>query len=708
VAVIGIDLGTTNSVGAYYDGQTARVLLSSRSDRLVPSVVCWRKDQIYVGQSALDLAARDPKNAIFSIKRLMGRSWDEDKVQEVRGRVNYELVCARDDPGRGVKVKLGDRDYSPEEISAMILRQIKESAEKELREPVTHAVITVPAYFEERQRAATRKAGELAGLVVKRIIDEPSAAAIAYGFTVSQGARKRLLVFDLGGGTFDVSLILTVMDPKGKNHFEGLEIRGDNWLGGDDFDRAIVGQMVKEILREYKFDPSPDAVFQLLAKDAAEKAKIALGNEEQIPLALPAATAYKAPDGRLVDLDMRLTRSGFNDLIRPDVRRCLNHVHDALKAQGFEPGDIDVVLLVGGSTLVPAVRDAVTEVFGPERVKQVTDPFHSIALGAAILAATLEGLQCPDCSEVNEETASRCRKCGAGLAAAPSVGAISLTETTAMAFGISAVRGEDADSFAPIIEKGTVYPLREPRSRVFETTAENFIQIPVYEGNDPRASRNEQQGVVELNQEDFQNEGISVPAGTPVEVAMTYDRNRAIYVRLHVPGTSMRREFYLRRDRARVVARAVDVDALRETVDGLLGAADDLRNDYAEFMEPRDQRRLEAAMERTRQALNGDAPGELRQAATALNVALESCGVASLLFLAERIRSGAPPERAQRFTVAIRQIRAGWGAKDRKEAVQAITRQLRDALNAEMAVRRQHKTLPGQLDFGGKLRIPDR
>jgi len=705
MVAIGIDLGTTNSVGARSDGDSTHITLpSSRPDCLVPSVVCLNKGRILIGQTALDFAPKDPKNAIFSIKRLMGRTFDESKVEELRNRVNYSIVKASDGSDPGVRVALGDKEYTPTDISAMILKQIKDDAEKALGSPVTHAVITVPAYFEERQRAATRKAGEQAGLIVKRIIDEPSAAAIAYGFTISKGARKKILVFDLGGGTFDISIIMTVKDPKGRNHFEVLEGRGDNWLGGDDFDREIVKEITAHIAGEYKFSPAGDPNFELLAKQAAERAKIALSNATETEITLPTVYAVKAPDGRVVDLDMRLTRDRFEQLIRPYVERCITGVKLSLEDQAFEPEDIDVVLLVGGTTLVPLVRESVAALFGAEKVK-VTNPFHAVAIGASILAATLAGVQCPSCGVVADESDEICKGCGEGLAGAASVGGFSITEQTLMAFGISAVREDQPDAFEVIIPKGTVYPLKSPIARTFETTTDDFIQIPVYEGVEVVATKNEQQGVIELGPDDFKDAGVKVPAGTMVDVSMTYTRNRELLVQVRVHGTSVKKDFFLRRDRARMADAPADLEKLTTGLNHLLGVSEDMLNDYKVYMEARESRKLEGAMELARKALNSGIPREIQEASGKLTVALDSCGTASLLFLAERVRSGASPERANRIQEAVSKIKRAWGEGRPNETMTEI---LRAAISAEISMRQQHRPVPGYADFGGRLRVRDR
>ncbi len=713
MASIGIDLGTTNSAGAYYDGQKARVLRGDREDLLVPSVVAYRKPRgngasrnpILVGQPALDWSASDPTNAIFSIKRLMGRAYDEPKVAEVRERFNYEIVPASESDDPGARVLLGGQEYTPTNLSALIIQKIKENAERALGEPVTHAVITVPAYFEERQRAATIKAGQQAGLIVKKIIDEPSAAAVAYGVTVSRGERRRLLVFDLGGGTFDVSIIQTVQDPRGRDHFDVLEHRGDNWLGGDDFDLEIVDEINGWIEKQCGFNPAGDKAFQLKAKRLAEKAKKTLSTAEEADIIMPAA--FKHPEGDFIDLDMVITREHFNDLIRPHADRCIRHVKEALARQGLTAEDISNVLMVGGSAAIPLIHDGVVELFGSEKVQEPLNPYHAVALGAGILAGALRGIQCPneDCLHVNDESREHCQNCGEPLAVARTVGDVEVQDITPLSFGISAVRGEERDVFEVIIPKGTHYPLKTPKTRTFFTTADNFLRIPVYEGINPVASKNEEQGVIELNPEDLDREGKHVPANTRVEVAMNYGRSRELHVKIYIPDAQIELELPLRHDRPRQQPQTTpnEQDKWQEELERATMIAERFLSKYDDYMENREKMRLERDIERAHRVVDGDNAVEGKEALHRLVVALDSCGVASLIFMAERAREGAAPERAKRIGEAINQLKNSWYDGD-KDGVDRLKTPLRAVIAAEIRTRRDQKAVPGQIDFGGLLR----
>jgi len=714
MAVIGIDLGTTNSAGAYYDGSQARIL-SPGASGLVPSVVFFQKPtqktggkgEILVGNAALDLVYTDPENAIFSIKRLMGRHFDDEKVEEIKSKVNYTIVRASENEDPGVRILLGEKEHGPVEISTMILKKVKEDAEKALGEKVTHAVITVPAYFNEAQRSATRKAGEQAGLIIRRVIDEPSAAAIAYGVTVSKGERKKLLVFDLGGGTFDVSIILTVMDTTGKNHFEVAKYLGNNWLGGDDFDREIVKEIVASIKNEYDFDPSDDKKFQLHVKALAEKSKITLSDAEGADIVIP--YVGKAPDGSVIDVRDRLTRERFEELIQPYVDQCMNLTERALKEAGFEADQIDTVLMVGGSTLVPLVYDTVCDYFGPEKVKRQLNPFHSVALGAGILAATLKGIQCPneECRHVNDESEEECKKCSRPLATAASVGDISVSDRTSMAFGINAVNDNQPDRFEEIIPSGTLYPMNKPMTRTFVMSADNFIRVPAYEGVEKVVSKNDYLGVIELEDNDFRMAGENAPAGTEVEVSMNYNRNREIHLKIRVKGTSISKEMKMRHNRARPAVPGAQSEEAKwvEELENAVRAAENFLGKYELYMEHKEYVRLDKDIERAKTVIRNGNPREAKDMYMTLVTTVDSCGVASLLLIAEQMQSGASPERTRKIGEGIKEIKRAWSEGD-KLTVMELAVVLKAAISAELEARQAQKRVPGQRSFGGLLLKP--
>ncbi|HRC86736.1 MAG TPA: Hsp70 family protein, partial [Thermoanaerobaculia bacterium] len=426
---IGIDLGTTNSVAAYCEPGSKsppRVLGTSAGESFTPSVVGARRSpreangwEVLVGRAAANYAPRAPEETVFSIKRLMGRDFADPQVGKLRGRFGYRVVAGPGEDPRA-HVELAGELWSPARISSRILEQIRLEAARDLGE-VRQAVITVPAYFHEGQRAATREAGEAAGLLVKKIIDEPTAAAVAFGVEARPGEHHRLLVYDLGGGTFDISILQLVKDEEGHNHFEVLEIEGDAWLGGDDFDLSIVEKIIATVAGQTGEDPAVDRRFLLLAKEHAEKAKKALSQSEVTEIVIPAA--YRSKSNLVVDVELGLERAELEQAIRPLVERSMALVQKALERQNLSREDISDVLLVGGSTLVPLVYRTVESFFGAGRVRRSLNPMECVALGASLLAASLRGVECPSCGTLNPESAERCGRpgCGASLASARAV-----------------------------------------------------------------------------------------------------------------------------------------------------------------------------------------------------------------------------------------------------------------------------------------------
>lgn len=442
---IGIDLGTTNSVAAYCElgRRDPRVLATSAGENLTPSVVSLRRSkrspdgERLVGRAALNYAPSAPEDTIFSIKRLMGRDFADPAIAQVRKTFNYKVVRGPNEDPRA-HVEFGGATRTPIQISAMILGKVKEDAEKFLGEAVTHAVITVPAYFNEGQRAATREAGEQAGLVVKKIIDEPTAAAIAFGVQMQPGDRHRILVYDLGGGTFDISILQMVRDQQGRDQFQVMQIEGDNWLGGDDFDQRIVEKIIRSMKAEYKVDPSGDKKFLLLAKSKAEEVKRALSQAVEADIVIPAA--YRTDQGVMVDVEATVTRDEFEGMIRSYVDKSMELVRKALAQQNLTPEDVSDVLLVGGSTLVPLVYQAVENVFGKGKVRRNINPMECVALGASVLAATLRGVECPN-SQCKEHTQELVRMLREGISQDRRRAAIEIGRLAIRTRGVSPTRG---------------------------------------------------------------------------------------------------------------------------------------------------------------------------------------------------------------------------------------------------------------------------
>jgi len=463
--VIGIDLGTTNSVVAHEGDTGVNVVLNLQNERGTPSVVGLhaRSGERLIGTPAVDNAARNAENTIFSIKRLMGRFYDDPNVREVQRRYKYRVV--KPDDGDDVRVMLGDQMLTPIEISAMILGKLKKDAEARLGDQVTHAVITVPAYFSTNQRLATRTAGEMAGLRVKNIIDEPSAAAMAFGVDLEAKAMKTVLVYDLGGGTFDISILFITGEM-----FNQLAIEGDMWLGGDDFDHAIMDYVLRKVREEYHTDPSSDGRFMMLLRKAAEKAKIQLSGMLSTTIIL--ASAVPLPNGDRGDVEVELTRREFEDLpitsgtlrvgrgekveaeelrrwceelkingtyldhgvefgpdtVRNRIKKTILLARKAMKEAGVTLEEIDHVLLVGGSTTIPLVQRMLEEEFGSDRIMRNIDPMACVALGAGIAAERMPSIICQNvvgkddagqdriCRVANDLQATVCRECGAPLA----------------------------------------------------------------------------------------------------------------------------------------------------------------------------------------------------------------------------------------------------------------------------------------------------
>jgi len=677
---IGIDLGTTNSLAAV-GGKDVKVLPTRAGEALTPSVVSFvrklksEEGEIVVGRQARSYAARSPEDTVFSIKRLMGAVYGEKRVEEVHKRINYRLADPppKDAPDQGVRVLLGGRPYSPVDISALILKQVRGDAEQALGETVTHAVITVPAYFEERQRDATRRAGDQAGLNVLRIIDEPTAAALFFGLG-KETERHRILVYDFGGGTFDISIIQMV-----GGQFQVLEIEGDNWLGGDDFDQTIVARMIEWVKETYGFDPSGDKKFLGKAKEEAEKAKIALTVQQSVDIFAPLIA--KSPAGEQVDIEIGISRTDFEDAIRPMVDKTIELVQRSLRQQNLTTNDITAVLMVGGSTAIPIVQDAVAGLFGREKVKRHVNPMECVALGAAILA---------DSFELKEDGVSADRH-------GPAV-----MEVTAMGLGVAVVKGHNTDKFVPIIPKGTPYPLPEPMRRIFTPTEENqkLIRVPVYEGQNELASLNTQQGIIEFPLPH------GIASSTSIEVSFNYDRNRVLTVKVRVLGTDLAIEQTLERDRGRVV-RPEDSENLmedwREELQPALRAGKQFLGTYGDYMEETDRTDLKEAMAQGDRALESGNQVEGKRATLLLHNKILGSGTASQLFIAERAMQAASPEITQQLAQSVAQLRAAFARGDQAK-IETLTGRLRLTVAQIMAKKSAVQDVQDRQDFKGLLR----
>lgn len=699
---IGIDLGTTNSAAARCsaDGRSPEIILLA-GEPLMPSVVSIAHGELIVGTEALNNMARAPVDTIASVKRLMGRDYADEQIERIRDRFSYKIVPGSDGDPR-VYVEQGGETLSPAVISSRILAEIKAEAERTLNDEVAHAVITVPAYFTEAQRAATREAGQLAGLTVTRIIDEPTAAAIAFGVEVAEGERHRVLVFDMGGGTFDISIVQMVKDDKGRDQHQGLQIEGDNWLGGDDFDFCIVDRVMEWVHSEHGADMSGDPRFLPLVKQHAEQAKRALSSKQKTDIVILGGA--RLPSGAFIDVELTLTRAEFEQMIEPQVSRAMDLVAKGLAGQGLKPEDITDVLLVGGTTLTPAVYERVQALFGSAKVRRHISPMQCVALGAGVLAATLRGVACPACGQLNEDVAKRCETCDADLAAARSVGDTVLQDPTPMSLGIRAVKGEDQDHFVPIIPKGTVYPLTEPMKRSFEATSDRKISIPVFEGDDPVASRNHEQGLIEYELP----EGMDVR--TRVEVSFNYDRNRELTVTVAAPGTAFLKSQKVRRDQPRTKAaesprRRDGADAPVLELQQTAAMAGRFHSEYERFMEMSQAMRLRREIEVAEQLLAEREPDEeqARHQARVIETAIFSSGLATQLFVANQATDGAPPELSAQINEVAAAVRQSW-ERNQKDVAGRQAAQLRTLVARAVQPRDDIKEVADQEDYGGLLR----
>ena len=609
--IIGIDLGTTNSCVAIMDGGKSRVIENAEGDRTTPSIIAFTKDgETLVGQPAKRQSVTNPKNTLFAIKRLIGRQYGDDVVQKDIKMVPYEIVKA-DNGDAWVSVN-GDK-MSPPQISAQVLKKMKKTAEDFLGEPVTEAVVTVPAYFNDSQRQATKDAGRIAGLEVKRIINEPTAAALAYGMDKKSG-DSTVAVFDLGGGTFDISII-EIAETDGEHTFEVLSTNGDTFLGGEDFDLRLIEYLAAEFKKESGLELHNDPLALQRLKEAAEKAKIELSSSQQTEINLPYITADASGPKHLVQ---KLTRAKFESLVEDLVDRTMGPVKTALQDAGLDVGKIDDVILVGGQTRMPLVQKKVADFFGKEARRDV-NPDEAVALGAAVQAAVLSG-------EVND---------------------VLLLDVTPLSLGIETMGGVASI----LIEKNTTIPTK--KTQVFSTADDNqtAVTIHVVQGERKQASQNKSLGRFDLS------DIPPAPRGMPqIEVAFDLDANGILNVSAKDKATGKEQSIVIKASSGlsdeeieRMVkdaeAHAADdkkfekLVSVRNTADGLIHATRKTLEEAGDKVDAAEKEKIESAMTALEQAIKTDDVDDIEAKTKELTDA--SSGLAQKMYAEKQAEAGA-------------------------------------------------------------------